>query len=199
MRRALAGMLAVLVVVEPAVLGAQQGTAPSFAPAPQTARPVVVADVDLLGIDLARIRRELAWLEPSDRPSHLKLEYFVEVVAEAPPILLFKPGDLTTGPAPMGAPTHSDIVNHLTPEAFKGPVMPIGAIAIMGIQKLVQWEARKAKERREELERLQKNEAERERQRRIKESIVVTPPKTDADKTEPAKPNVKSPQGPDIK
>jgi hypothetical protein len=177
MRCVLAGVLATLVAVEPAVLGAQQGTAARDGSTSQSAAPALRADVDKLGVDLSRIKRELAWQRPSGAPSPLKLEYFVEVVAEAPPILLFQPGELTTGPSPMGAPTHADIVNLLTPEAFKAPAMPLSTIAIIGIQKLVQWEARKAKERRQEFERLQKLEEERERQRRIKESVVVTPPK----------------------
>ena len=47
----------------------------------------------------------------------------------------------------------------------------------MGLAKLIQWEAARAREERREKDRLEAIEAERERQRRVKESILLSPPK----------------------
>ena len=47
----------------------------------------------------------------------------------------------------------------------------------MGIVKLLQWEAQRAREERLEKQRQAEIDAERERQRRLKESTVVGPPK----------------------
>jgi hypothetical protein len=47
----------------------------------------------------------------------------------------------------------------------------------MGLAKLIQWEAQRAREERREKERQAAIEAERERQKRLKESLVVSPPK----------------------
>jgi hypothetical protein len=107
----------------------------------------------------------------------LKLEFYVEVQGTAPPILLFQPGELATGPVPYGAPTHSDVLELFTPIEFRSPSMPLSTIAIMGIQKLLAWESNRAREKRAEEARQKRNEAERVRQQRLKESLVVSPPK----------------------
>lgn len=179
MRRALAGLLALLVGLQPTMLRAQQGSAAdaSATPAPQRQTPPPPINVDAMGISFERIRRGLREKPPSTAKSPLKLEFYVEVVAEAPPILLFQPGELATGPAPFGAPTHRDVLDLLTPIEFKSPSVPVSSIAIMGIQKLIEYESRRARERKAEEARQKRIEAERERQRKLKESIVVQPPK----------------------
>jgi hypothetical protein len=141
------------------------------------AQEQAAASVDLLGVSFDRIKRELRILPPSTAKTPLKLEYYVEVQGIAPPIPIFRPGELTTGPVPYGAPTHSDILDVLTPKIFRSPEIPVLGLAIMGIQKLVEWEATRAREERLAAERLRAIEAERERQRRLKESIVISPPK----------------------
>lgn len=124
-----------------------------------------------------RIRRGLRILPPSTAKTPLKLEYYVEVQGLAPPIPIFRPGELATGPVPYGAPTHWDMMNHVTPEAFKAGTVPVSSLAIMGLAKLIQWEAQRAREERREKERQAAIEAERERQKRLKESILLSPPK----------------------
>jgi hypothetical protein len=47
----------------------------------------------------------------------------------------------------------------------------------MGLAKLVQWEAARAREERMAKARQEANEVERERQRRLKESLLLSPPK----------------------
>jgi hypothetical protein len=183
MRRVLACMLGCLVGVQPTAVRAQQGAAPGTAaaqPPPQTeqgARVQAVPSVEALGMSFARIKRELRVLPPSTSRTPLKLEYYVEVQGIAPPIPIFRPGELTTGPIPYGAPTHSDMMDHVTPEAFKAGTVPVSGLAIMGIVKLLEWEAQRAREERLEKQRQEALEAERERQRRLKESILLFPPK----------------------
>ena len=183
MRRVLACVVACLVGFQPAALCAQRGTPPAIPASP--AQPQVtpseaaqaVPSVDSLGLSFARIKRGLRVLPPSTADTPLKLEYYVEVQGLAPPIPIFRPGELTTGPVPYGAPTHSDMMSHVTPEAFKSPSIPVSGIVIMGLAKLIQWEAARAREERMEKARREAIEVERERQRRLKESLVLSPPK----------------------
>jgi hypothetical protein len=183
MRRVLACFVASLVGFQPAAVWAQQG-APPGAPAalaqPPPGQPMAdqaTPSVESLGISFARIKRELRILPPSTAKTPLKLEYYVEVQGVMPPIPIFRPGELTTGPVPYGAPTHSDMMDHVTPLAFKSPAVPVSAIAIMGIQMLLQWELNRAREERLAKKRQAEIDEERERQRRLKESLVVGPPK----------------------
>jgi hypothetical protein len=179
----LACLLACLVGLQPAAVWAQQGAASDVGPAGaravpgQAGRAQASPSVESLGISFERIKRELRILPPSTAKTPLKLEYYVEVQGLMPPIPLFKPGELTTGPVPYGAPTHRDMMDHVTPEAFKSPTIPVSAIAIMGIRMLLQWEVTRAREERLAKKRQAEIDEERERQRRLKESLVVGPPK----------------------
>ena len=183
MRRELVCLLACLVGLQPGAAVAQQGSAPGAAAAriqPPTAprgQAQAVPSVESLGMSFDRIKRELRILPPSTAKTALKLEYYVEVRGLLPPMPLFRPGELTTGPVPYGAPTHWDMMNHVTPEAFKAGTVPVSSLAIMGIAKLIQWEAQRAREERLAEQRKAEMEAERERQRRLKESILISPPK----------------------
>jgi len=170
MRPALACLLALLIGLQPAAALARQG-------AGLDASPQAAPSIDSLGLSFARIKRELRTLPPSTDQTPLKVEYYVEVQGLAPPIPIFRPGELTTGPVPYGAPTHADMMAHVTPEEFRSPRIPVSGIVIMGLAKLIQWEAARAREERREKDRLTAIEAERERQRRLKESILLSPPK----------------------
>jgi hypothetical protein len=183
MRPQLACVLACLVALQSAVVRAQQGSTPGAAPTQSQAPPAwtdsaqAVPAVDSLGLSFSRIKRELRILPPSTAKTVLKLEYYVEVQGLAPPIPLFRPGELATGPIPYGAPTHWDMMDHVTPQAFKTGTVPVSSLAIMGIAKLIQWEAQRAREERREKARQAAIEAERDRQKRLKESILISPPK----------------------
>jgi hypothetical protein len=181
MRRAFAGLLATLIGFQPAVLRAQQGGAAGaqFAPAPPppAAAQAQPPAFEALGLSFDRIKRALRLQPASTAQTPLKLEFYVEVFADAPPILLFQPGELATGPVPYGAPTHSDVLDLFTPMEFKSPSVPISSIAIMGLAKLIQWETNRARARRAEEARQKRIEAERLRQQRLRESLVVSPPK----------------------
>jgi hypothetical protein len=182
MRRVLACMLACLVGLQPAAVRAQQGAEPRAAaqappPPPPGFQSQAVPSVESLGMSFERIKRELRILPPSTAKTPLKLEYYVEVQGLMPPLPIFRPGELTTGPVPYGAPTHGDMMDHVTPLAFKAGTVPVSSLAIMGIVKLLQWEAQRARDERREKERQAAIEAERERQKRLKESLVLSPPK----------------------
>jgi len=183
MRRVLACVVACLVGLQPAAVRARQGVAPGTAGSQAQPQPVpgeapqAVPSIDSFGLSFARIKRGLRILPPSTATTPLKLEYYVEVQGLAPPIPIFRPGELTTGPVPYGAPTHSDMMSHVTPEAFKSPRIPVSGIVIMGLAKLIQWEAARAREERMAKARQEAIEVERERQRRLKESLLLSPPK----------------------
>ena len=117
-------------------LTAQAMPAPAQTPA-ATAAPQV--DVNRLPVDLWRIGRQLrqANREKEERDG-LNLRYQIEVFGRAPEIRLFTAQDnLRYGPVPYGAPTHSEILNQITPQEFRSPVMDFSA--------LMRWLADKSK------------------------------------------------------
>jgi hypothetical protein len=166
MRRALAALLATLIGSQPAVLGAQQ--------------PTPLPSVESLGVSFERIKRQIGQKAATKDQTGLKLEYYVVVIAEAPPFQLFAPGEQSFGPVPGVAPSHGDMMRHITPLAFSAPAATImsvggsrrGSPTLLG-QDFWQTQTRMA----QEIARRKKIEAEAERQRRLKESIVVMPPK----------------------
>ena len=77
---------------------------------------VATVDVSQLPVDIQRIERNFRRSEIRSERDGLNLRYFVEVFAKAPAIVLFTPEDnLRYGPVPYGAPTHSEMVNMITP------------------------------------------------------------------------------------
>ncbi|MBI3047585.1 MAG: hypothetical protein HYY76_04675, partial [Acidobacteria bacterium] len=67
----------------------------------------------------------------------LNLRYTVEVYGQAPPIVLFGPeANLESGPVPYGAPTHRDMIEHVTPREFRAPAADLSA--------LIRWLAERA-------------------------------------------------------
>jgi hypothetical protein len=99
-------------------------------------RPV---NVDRLPINIERIHRQVQ--QASTETEHregLNLRYQIEVFGRAPEVRIFAPGEnLTNGPVPYGAPTHQEMINHVTPQEFSSPVMDFNA--------LFRWLADKAK------------------------------------------------------
>jgi hypothetical protein len=166
MRGALAIFLATLIGSEPAVLSAQQTT-----PLPT---------VESLGVSFDRIKRQMGQKPASTTQTSLKLDYYVEVVGVAPPFQLFAPEERSVGVVPGVAPSHGDMMRHLTPLPFSAPAATLvsfggarGSSPKLIGQDLWETSTRMA----QEVARRKKIEAERERQRKLKESIVVSPPK----------------------
>lgn len=95
-------------------------------------------DVSRLPLDLARIQQELRQSAGEEQRDGLNLEFQIEVFGKAPDITLFGPDDnLRNGPVPYGAPTHSEIVEQITPRQYRAPVMDFSA--------LMRWLTEKAK------------------------------------------------------
>ena len=138
MRRFLAALLACAVAVVPAA--AQ--TAP-VAPVASGSAPAI--DANALGISLSRISRRLAAESQarSEGASPLKLEYFVDVYGSAPQLRFFTGQDLVYGGVPGSAPTHRDMMMHVTPQAFRSPRVDflslISAAAMFGAKKTQEW------------------------------------------------------------
>ena len=87
-------------------------------------------DVSRLPIDLERIHRELqqqtATREVRDG---LNLRYYVSVITEAPPLVIFGPDDnLVHGPVPYGGPTHRDMLEQMTPKEYRAPAADFSAL-----------------------------------------------------------------------
>ncbi len=103
--------------------GVGAGRADSGAQAQQT------MDVSRLPLDLQRIHRQLQ--QPTIREEHegLNLRYVVEVFGQAPPLVVFtKEDNLLTGPVPYGAPTHREMIEHVTPREYRAPAADFSAL-----------------------------------------------------------------------
>jgi hypothetical protein len=95
-------------------------------------------DVSRLPIDLERIHRELQESSIREERDGLNLRYVVSVYGQAPPIVIFGPDDdLVNGPVPSTAPTHKDMIEHVTPKEYRAPAADLGALA--------RWLAERAK------------------------------------------------------
>ena len=133
MRRFLTAVLVSAVAVVPAV--AQTG-APAAAPA---------IDAQALGISLSRISRRLAAESAarSEGVSPLKLEFHVDVYGNAPQLRFFTGQDLVYGAVPGSAPTHRDMMMHVTPQAFRSPRVDFLSLltgaAVYGAKKAQDW------------------------------------------------------------
>ena len=100
-------------------------------------QPASSVDATKLGVSLDRIRRELVQAEAKEQSGHdgLKVEFLVEVYGKAPKIDFLENFPLT-GPVPYGAPTHREVVDFLTPQAFRSPAIPFSTLAFWAAQKL---------------------------------------------------------------
>lgn len=86
-------------------------------------------DVKRLPIDLAKVTRELRQSAASESRNGLHLRYMLNVYGQAPRIEIFtKQDNLETGPVPYGAPSHREMVDHVTPIEYRAPYADIGAL-----------------------------------------------------------------------
>ena len=103
-----------------------------FAVPSATLAQTPAVDAAKMGVSLDRIKRELVQAqqaaEQSSSDGPLKLTFTVQVVGEAPRYNLLEDFPLV-GPVPYGAPTHQEVLDFLTPQEYRSPVMPISAIA----------------------------------------------------------------------
>lgn len=95
-------------------------------------------DVKRLPIDLAKVTRDLKQSAATESRSGLNLRYRVEVYGQAPRIEIFtKQDNLAYGPAPYGAPTHQEMIDHVTPQEYRAPSADIG--------NLIRWLSERSK------------------------------------------------------
>jgi hypothetical protein len=61
------------------------------------------------------------------------------VFGAAPPLdLIPNEFNLTYGPVPNSAPTHQEHIEHVTPQEFRSPVVPVYGLAVWAAQKLAE-------------------------------------------------------------
>lgn len=112
-------------------------------PAGAFAQEAQSVDVTKLGVDLSRIKRELAEAQPTgDSDDPLRLRFRVEVVGVAPKID-FLEGFNVEGAVPYGPPTHQEVLDVVTPKEFRSPVVPFYSLAVLAAQKLMQFSKKK--------------------------------------------------------
>ena len=111
-------------------------------PAGALGQATPAVDPTKMGIDLARIKRELAETVTDESDDPLRLRFRVEVVGVAPKIDLLE-GFNVEGPVPYGPPTHKEVLHVLTPEEFRSPVVPFYSLAVVAAQKLFQYSKKK--------------------------------------------------------
>lgn len=127
-------LMVVLILAAPAA-AQEPARLPQTGPAP--APQINTVDVDRLPINIARIQKELQ-VEVREERDGLNLRYHLRIFGQAPPLTFFTPEDnLATGPVPYGAPTHQEILDHITPREFRSPVMDFS--------NLIRWLADRAK------------------------------------------------------
>jgi hypothetical protein len=84
-------------------------------------------DVKRLPIDLTKVTRELRQSAATESRNGLNLRYRVDVYGQAPRIEIFtKEDNLAYGPAPYGAPSHREMIEHVTPQEYRAPYADIG-------------------------------------------------------------------------
>ena len=95
-------------------------------------------DVSRLPLNLQRLERELRISTSREESEGLNIRYIIQIYGQAPPLVIFtKEDNLVFGPVPYGAPTHKEIVAHITPKEHSAPAADIGA--------LMRWLAERAK------------------------------------------------------
>lgn len=118
-------------------------------PAPATTGEQTTTPIDAtkLGVSLSRIQKGLRTAEARDKANDdgLRLEFNVQVYGTAPRIDVIPEGeDLLSGAVPGTAPTHRQFIEHVTPQIYRTPGLPISAFAMLAAQ----WLADKSKKSR---------------------------------------------------
>lgn len=137
-------LIGALVAAAPSMASGQTTSQAPAASAPAAA-PTPAVDANALGISLSRISRLLnadAATRPGT-PGLLKFEYHIDVYAEAPELRFFTGQDLVYGGVPGSAPTHRDMLMHVTPQPFRSPRADLFGL----VSSAAMFGARKARER----------------------------------------------------
>jgi hypothetical protein len=107
---------------------------------PRAATEKSTVDVDRLPVNLNRIHRELKHAADLEEREGLNLRYTIQIYGTAPPLQIFnEDANLVNGPVPYGAPTHRELIDHVTPREFRAPYADFSA--------LMRWLADRKKEK----------------------------------------------------
>ena len=120
-------------------------------PAAALAQDAQAVDASKMGINLSRIKRELAQAQAEETGADdpLRLRFTVEVVGTAPKID-FLEGFNVNGPMAYGPPTHREVLDMLTPREYRSPAVPFFGLAVAAEQRL--WQYNKKRECEAEIE-----------------------------------------------
>ena len=140
-------VLLALVLSLPVPSWAQENEPPPATTAP--ADPNI--DPTKLGVSLSRIQRGLRVAETKDQLTRegLRLEFNVQVFGQAPRIDVLQGIDLVNGAVPGTAPTHQQVIEFLTPQIYRSPVMPVSALIGWAANQL--WQKSKRSQCEEEI------------------------------------------------
>jgi hypothetical protein len=112
-------------------------------PQPEKTQPppdveTVTINPNLLGVSISRIQKRLFTQETLEQSglSPLHLEFQVQVFGSAPKIDVLKGVDLFNGPVPGTAPSHQQMIDFWTPQAYSAPALPVSAIAFFLAQQI---------------------------------------------------------------
>ena len=123
----------VLLLAGASGLQAQEAPGAASEPEPQaTAESTPGVDPAKLGVSISRIQRGLRLSEAREQVSGtpFKIEYQIQVFGTAPRLDFLKDFDINpNAPLAYGAPTHSEFLNHWTPQAYRSPPADFGALA----------------------------------------------------------------------
>ena len=114
---------------------------PAWAQEQEPAKPAPEAatiDATKLGVSLSRIQKGLRTAEAREKSNQdgLRLEFNVQVYGRAPRIDVIPDGEnLVFGAVPGTAPTHRQFIEHVTPQIYRTPTMPISAFAALAAQR----------------------------------------------------------------
>lgn len=127
-------VLAVLLALGLAAPASAQTPDPPVAPesaVPET-QPAESLDATKMGVSMSRIQKGLR-ISESRQPSSgapLTLEYQIQVFGVAPRMDFLEGFDIgQAAPLSYGAPTHNEFIRQWTPQAYRSPRWPIGALA----------------------------------------------------------------------
>jgi len=102
--------------------------APVGVAAQQVAEPALLPAVEL-PVNLERVKQKLAALPATEEErSRLRLAFYLDVYGRAPRFNPLEGFDIHTGPIPFGAPSHADLRDFWTPEAFRAPVVDLTSV-----------------------------------------------------------------------
>jgi len=86
-------------------------------------------DVKRLPVDLNKLTRDLRQSAATESHNGLHIRYTVDVYGQAPRLEFFtKQDNLKDGPVPYGAPSHREMIEHVTPIEYRSPVMDLSAL-----------------------------------------------------------------------